>query len=203
MCFHSKLSADAQSIQNRFKAKFTKPDYRPTDRYVGFAHPETPIITRQAPASIDYFQWGLVPTWSKDMGIQAYTLNARIETLEEKPSFKDSINKRCLILVDGFYEWQWLTPSGSRKQQYLIGIENDEPFALAGIYNTCKHPLNGTDLHTYSIVTTEALGLMAEIHNSKHRMPVILNPETEQAWLAGEPILNFTKPVTPIIARPV
>lgn len=203
MCFHSKLSADAQSIENRFNANFARPDYQPMDRYIGFTHPETPVITRHAPQSIDYFQWGLVPTWSKDMNIQAYTLNARIETLAEKPSFKDAIHQRCLILVDGFYEWQWLTPSGSRKQQYLIGIENDSPFALAGIYNTCKHPLHGNDLHTYTIVTTEAFGLMAEIHNSKHRMPVILSPETEQAWLGGAPLLDFIKPVTPIIARPV
>jgi putative SOS response-associated peptidase YedK len=203
MCFHSKLSADAQSIENRFKAKFTKPNYKPMDRYVGFAHPRTPIISRQYPQLIHHAVWGLVPSWAKDLSIQAHTLNARIETLHEKPSFKASVQQRCLVLVDGFYEWQWLDPKGQKKQQYLIGLEQDAPFALAGIYNSCVHPQTGEFLHTYAIVTTAAIGLMAQIHNSKNRMPVVLSPETEQAWLAGAHVLDFTKPNIDLVARAI
>ena len=203
MCFHSKLSTDAQSIEKRFKAQVNKPAYKPTDRYVGFAHPQTPVICKQDPQHIQHFVWGLVPSWAKDLSIQTYTLNARIETLHQKPSFKDAVQQRCLILVDGFYEWQWLDPKGQKKQQFLIGLANDAPFALAGIYNSCMHPQTGSLLQSYAIVTTEAVGLMAEIHNSKKRMPVVLNPQTEQAWLSGGNVFDFAKPEVDLLAREV
>lgn len=92
----------------------------------------------------------------------------------EKPSFKDSINKRCLVIVDGFYEWQWLDKVGKSKQKYLITHKQDEPFAFAGLYNDWLNPATGDIRRTYTIVTTEANELMAEIHNNKKRMPVSL-----------------------------
>jgi putative SOS response-associated peptidase YedK len=75
----------------------------------------------------------LIPAWAKDKTIQQYTLNAKIETLNEKPSFKNNIKNRCLVIADGYYEWQWLDPKGKNKQKYLITLTSEEPFAFAGI----------------------------------------------------------------------
>ena len=87
-----------------------------------------------------------------------------------------------------------MDPKGKEKQQYLITLPNEEPFAFGGIYSEWTDKNTGELLNTYSIVTTEANELMAEIHNNKKRMPVILTPETEKFWLAGNEIMSFAKP---------
>jgi putative SOS response-associated peptidase YedK len=87
-------------------------------------------------------------------------------------------------LLDGFYEWQWLDPKGKAKQQYLITRKDGEPFALAGLWSQWVNPA-GSTVNSYTIITTEARGIMREIHNSKLRMPVILQPDCERDWLAG------------------
>jgi len=120
-------------------------------------------------------------------------LNARIETLNEKPSFKDVIQNRCLIIADGFYEWQWLTKSGSRKQKYLITLPKEELFAFAGLYSEWTDS-EGAVLNSYTMVTTQANELMSEIHNTKQRMPIILKQEDEQHWLNGEDYNGFKFP---------
>lgn len=185
MCFHSKQSKSAQELKNRFKAKFTDELlFTPSD-YNGFSYPKTPVITNINPENIEFFSWGLMPSWAKDISARSYTLNARIETIHEKPSFKYCLNQRCLILVDGFYEWQWLDKTGKKKQKYLITLPDKEAFAFAGLYNTWVDKSTGEIFNTYTILTTEAKGLMSEIHNSKHRMPIILNPLDEQNWLSN------------------
>ena len=110
-------------------------------------------------------------------------MNAKIENLSEKASFKHCINQRCLILTNGFYEWKWLDEKGKEKQQYLISLPNDKPFAFAGIYSEWTNKNTGELLQTYAMITTEANPLMAEIHNTKKRMPVILTPQNENDWL--------------------
>ena len=122
------------------------------------------------------------------------TLNARIETIEDKPSFKNSINKRCLVIADGFYEWQWHDTKGKNKTKYEIGIKDHELFAFAGLYSQWINQHTGEIRDTYTIVTTEANPLMAEIHNIKKRMPIILKPEDETKWLNHYPIENFAFP---------
>lgn len=184
MCFHSKQGKDAQTLEKRFKAKLKSNDLLLTsDRFNGFTFPKTPVINNKNIHEIQLFNWGLIPTWAKDESFRASTLNARIETVTELPSFKNNINNRCLILADGFYEWKWLDEKGKEKQQYLISLPNDEPFAFAGIYSEWTNKNTGELLQTYAMITTEANPLMAEIHNTKKRMPVILTPQNENDWL--------------------
>src|ERR1019366_165879 len=120
MCFHSKQTKSAVEVSNRFKAKIEKPElFNPNATYNGFAYPHTPVIVNTDTGLIKEFYWGLIPSWSKDEGIRAYTLNARIETIKKKQSFKGVIQNRCLVISDGFYEWQWLDAKGTKKQKYL------------------------------------------------------------------------------------
>ncbi|MGF7139170.1 SOS response-associated peptidase [Roseimarinus sediminis] len=165
--------------------------FKPSEHINGFAFPETAVISDQQANVIDHFQWGLIPHWARDESVRKFTLNARIETLKEKPSFRDAVNQRCMILADGFYEWKWLDNKGKRKQRYLITVPGDELFAFAGIWSEWTNPQNGQKVKGYSIVTTEAQGIMREIHNSKLRMPVILSRENERQWLQNAPIDDF------------
>jgi putative SOS response-associated peptidase YedK len=189
MCFHTKQKKDVTALENRFKARFEAPsDYVPdeSEDYNGFTYPQTPVITQQAVDKIQLFHWGLLPDWTQDISFRKNTLNAKIETIHEKPSFRNYVQNRCLILVDGFYEWQWRDEKGKNKQKYLITTPDDGPFAFAGIWNAWTDRNTGTRLHTYSILTTEANALMSVIHNSKKRMPFVLRPEEEAAWLNGQ-----------------
>ena len=192
MCFHSKQSKDAQSLINRFDAKLhQKTLFTPQEQINGFTFPQTPVICHQSPQLIEHLNWGLIPYWAKDDSIRQFTLNAKIETLEEKPSFKDSVDKRCLIIADGFYEWQWLDSNGKNKQKYLISLPNNELFAFAGIWSEWMNPVDKKKVKSYSIVTTAANDLMSEIHNSKRRMPIILGQENERDWLNGAQLEEF------------
>lgn len=191
MCFHSKQSKSAQELKLRFKAKFeNEEEYQPT-QYNGFQYPKTPIITNEKNNTIQLYNWGLIPHWAKDDSIKKFTLNAKSETIHEKPSFKNAVQNRCLILIDGFYEWKWLDAKGKNKQKYLITLPNNEAFAFAGLYSHWLDKNNGEITKTYTILTTEANELMSEIHNTKKRMPIILSPTNEINWLQGDTaILN-------------
>jgi putative SOS response-associated peptidase YedK len=127
------------------------------------------IVQRGADREATFLQWGLIPYWSKDAkGI----INARVETIDDKPSFSDSFQKRrCLILADGFYEWE---RSGKISQPYYFQLADGAPFAFAGIWDRWKQN------DRCAIITTTANELLAKIH---HRMPVILSPELYDLWL--------------------
>lgn len=185
MCFSTKQTIAKKEMENRFNAELLTTESFQKEVFNGFDHPRTPVITNTAPHTIQLFQWGLIPNWATDTKIQKMTLNARIETLREKPSFRDVLHQKCLILVNGFYEWQWLDEKGKEKQKYLISLPDDQPFAMAGLWSTWKIGSN-EPVSTYSIITTEAKGIMREIHNTKLRMPVILTPQNERPWLMGE-----------------
>ena len=195
MCFHSKQTKLALEVENRFKAKIDRPsEFKRQEHINGFEFPKTLVIIDEQPEVITHFNWGLIPSWAKDEDIRKFTLNAKIETLDEKPSFRNSINKRCLVISNGFYEWQWLDSKGKNKQKYEIGIGNDDLFAFAGIYSEWVNQSTGEIVNSYAIVTTEANPLMAEIHNIKKRMPVILKKEDEANWLNHEPYQEFALP---------
>jgi len=202
MCFHSKQSKDAQTVEKRFNAKIEDATlFETTEHYNAFSFPKTPIILDKEPGIIKHFNWGLIPPWSKEKDIRQYTLNARIETIKEKPSFKNSVNKRCLVIADGFYEWKWLDEKGKEKEKYLISLANDELYAYGGIYSEWVNENTGEIMNTYSIVTTDANPLVAEIHKKK-RMPIILKKEDEQSWLDGREINDFKLPYScDLIAR--
>lgn len=192
MCFFSKLSTPIKEIENRFNAKIDDYKMFQGKEYInGFTFPKTPVITNNKRDIIQYYQWGLIPFWAKDDSIKKFTLNAKIETLKEKPSFKSSINKRCLIIADGFYEWQWLDNKGKKKQKYLITLPDNKLFAFAGIWSEWLNKITGEIIFSYSIITTQANELMQEIHNSKKRMPVILTKNNENDWLINKSIDDF------------
>ncbi len=204
MCFHTKQTKSIQELEQRFKAKFvSESDLVRSETINGFSFPKTPVIINQQPDLIQGLNWGLIPFWAKNKDIKSYTLNAKVETLTEKPSFKNSINKRCLVIVDGFYEWKWLDSKGKNKQKYLIEIYNHESFAFGGIWSEWIDESTGEILKTYSIVTTKAKGIMEEIHNAKKRMPIILNPEKEQKWLENADFSEFIELEVSLIAKKV
>ena len=187
MCYYTTQTKSAQELKNRFKASFeNEADYFPSENIIGFSFPATPIITNTEPNKIQLFNWGLLPSWAKDKSFRKNTLNAKVETLNEKPSFKPYINNRCLIIADGFYEWQWLDEKGKQKQKYLLTLPNDELFCFAGLYNNWVDKQTGEIINTYTIITTEANELMATIHNTKKRMPMVLTEENENNWLSGK-----------------
>ncbi len=153
-----------------------------------FAHPDVPVITDAAPKKIQFYEWGLIPFWVKDLNqaiqLQKRTGNARGETIFEKPSFRASAKaKRCLVLVDGFFEFH--THNG-KKYPFYVRLKSGEPFTLAGLWESKE--LEGIQKNTFTIVTTSANALMAKIHNNPsgsntHRMPVILPQELQYEWL--------------------
>lgn len=124
-----------------------------------------------------FLQWGLIPSWSKDSKIGSRMINARSETVAEKPSFRAAFKRRrCLIPADGFYEWQ---RQGDRKQPVYIRSRDGAPFALAGLWETW-HSADGSIIDSCTILTTKPNELMEPIHN---RMPVILEPPDYSTWL--------------------
>lgn len=129
-----------------------------------------------------YLKWGLVPSWAKDVAIASRLINARSETVESKPSFRDAFKRRrCLIVADGFYEWD--KKGDGKKQPYYLSLRDGRPFAFAGLWERWQSP-DGKPLDTCTILTTTANHALAPIHD---RMPVILHPADHDLWLtAGE-----------------
>lgn len=194
MCFHSKQTKSAIEVENRFNAKIEDISlFQSSNLINAFEFPKTPIITNKNKTIIEHYQWGLIPYWAKNDEIKKFTLNAKIETLTEKPSFKKSVNKRCLVISDGFYEWQWLDSKGKIKQKYEITLPKNELFTFGGIYSEWLDKTTGEIINSYSIVTTQANKLMSKIHNTKKRMPVILTKENEYNWLNNSDLNEFKK----------
>lgn len=131
----------------------------------------------------DYFVWGLIPSWAKDPSIGSRLINARAETLAEKPSFRGGFKyKRCLIFADGFYEWQ-AQPGAKFKIPHFIYLKSGLPFTFAGLWDEWHAP-DGSLIKSCTIITTEPNELMASLHN---RMPVILPPSAHAEWLDPAP----------------
>jgi putative SOS response-associated peptidase YedK len=129
-------------------------------------------------------RWGLVPFWAKDISIGYKLINARSETLSEKPSFKNAFkNRRCLILADGFYEWQKPAAKGAPKAPFRFTLKDEKPFAFAGLWESWYSPEN-EEIQSCTIITCEPNPLLAQIHN---RMPVILDRNNCWEWLSDKP----------------
>ena len=136
-------------------------------------------------------RWGLIPSWAKDPKIGNQCINAKAETVAEKPSFRSAFKKRrCLIAATGFYEWQ---VQSHAKQPMWIGLKSQRPFAFAGLWEQWT-PADGEPLETCTIITTEPNDLMAPIHN---RMPVILAPTVYNQWL--DPTFQQTEPLKALL----
>lgn len=195
MCYRTKLNVKLSEIEQSFDARFIEPEtYKPMEEINAFSFMKTPVVTDENLGEIEMYNWGLIPFWARDEKIRKMTLNARIESLTEKPAFRNSVENRCLIIANGYYEWQWKDPKGKEKQKFLITPQEQELFAFAGIYSSWTNPKTNSLVNSYAIVTTEANELMSEIHNNKKRMPVILKKEDRQAWLSSREVSGFAFP---------
>jgi len=141
---------------------------------------EMPVVVRAQKNELVMMQWGLVPHWTKGQKPVKPLINARAETLAEKPSFRNLLaSNRCLVPATGFFEWK---TEGHRKTPFYISLKGSPCFTFAGLYDEWKDPA-GTKIATYTIITTAPNELVAAIHN---RMPVILKQKNEERWLSGE-----------------
>lgn len=135
------------------------------------------VIQQNGQNIIESFLWGLIPPWAKDPSIGNKLINARAETIGEKPSFRSAFRKRrCLIIVDGFYEWK---TDGKKKIPLYFYLKSGEPFGLAGLHESWMSP-DQKQVNTCTIITTAANSLISPIHD---RMPVIVPKELEQTWI--------------------
>lgn len=194
MCFTIEIHLTRKAIENRFSVDTSALyDFDFNYFYKAFTNPLIPVIDQQDPGTVKMSQWGLIPSWASDRHkaeqIRKGTYNARSESLTEKPSFREPVRRgRCLVIAHGFFEWQLV--NGIRIPWY-IRLKSNAPFAFAGLCDRWRDPDSGEHLHTFSIITTVANPLMAKIHNTKKRMPVILGQGQEKQWIeAGDPDHN-------------
>lgn len=187
MCYHNSLIVDGPALEARFDAALEPAEpFQPVYHSNAHQFPTWPIVTHQEPGKLQSLHWGLIPRWVKTstdaLEIRTRTLNARSESLYDKPSFRTAIQKgqRCLIPSTGFYEWHTM---GRKKFPFYITTKDQPVFSIAGIWEEWPDPETGEFIRTYSLLTSDANPLLAAIHNDKKRMPVVLTPEAEYAWL--------------------
>ena len=174
MCGRFTLTVDINSIARAFNVA---PSLQMAPRYN--IAPTQNVVTVMSNGSkhLDLLRWGLIPSWAKEESIGSRMINARAETLAEKPSFRRLLrSRRCLIVADGFYEWK---QEGGGKTPMYITLKDHEPFAFAGLWDAWKDP-EGELLRTCTIITTSPNELVSSIHN---RMPAILSADAQEAWL--------------------
>jgi len=177
MCGRFGLFTPPEDLSERFGADLTF-DYEP--RYNIAPRDDVATIRNVDEEHIVEQEWSLLPHWAEDTDEEPRPINARSETVAEKPMFEEAFKeRRCLVLTDGFYEWK-----GERgnKQPFRVHLADDEPFAMAGIWN--RFEANGEALETVTILTTEPNEVIEPIHD---RMPVVLERDDEDTWLAGAP----------------
>jgi putative SOS response-associated peptidase YedK len=181
MCGRFTLTVNPAEMQDAF----TDYDFPPQFASRFNIAPTQPVLAvpNDGRNEADFFIWGLIPSWAKDPSIGNRLINARGETLADKPSFRGSYKyKRCLILADGFYEWK-KQPSTKTKIPHFIHMKDRQPFAFAGLWDEWNSP-DGSQIRSCTIITIEPNELMAPLHN---RMPVILPPDAYTQWLDSAP----------------
>ena len=180
MCGRFTLTIDPLHLQQAFPWAVIPDDLPP--RYNVAPSQPVAVIPNDGQNSLTMFKWGLVPFWAKDPSIGDRMINARSETLAEKPSFRNAFRRRrCLILSDGFYEWKQ-DPALKGKTPVYIRFEDGRPFAFAGLWEIWNST-DGSEIRSCTIITTQPNTLLQPIHN---RMPVILPPDSYQEWLSQE-----------------
>lgn len=189
MCFSVNVNLIREELEYRFGATLIDHEnYRPSYYYHAFAIPEMPVVCSDDKSKIRLFKWGLIPSQTKTIeeanAIRLKTFNARAESLSTKPAFQSSFrSRRCIIPVKGFFEWQH---SGKEKIPWYIYHANDEIISVAGLYDCWVFGKTGEVFNTFTLITTEANELLAEIHNSAKRMPALLERNDEKIWLDPE-----------------
>jgi putative SOS response-associated peptidase YedK len=176
MCGRFGLGASATTLLGQFNVQ---EGFAWTARYNLAPSQEVLTVVQVAGSGrqLRTMRWGLIPAWAKDPGIGSRLINARVETVATKPVFRKSLReRRCLILTDGFYEWE---SRAGRKQPWFIRMRDGGPFAFAGLWDRWTGP-DGRAIDSCTIITTTPNGLIRQFH---HRMPVILIPEQYDLWL--------------------
>lgn len=154
---------------------------------------DVPVIIKKSPNRLVLMRWGLIPHWAKDEKIGYKMINARAETLTEKPSYRGLLkSKRCIVPASGFYEWKETKEKGG-KQPYFIHQKDGDYLPFAGLYDIWKNP-EGEEVYSFTIITTQPTAFMRPIHD---RMPVILEPEAEKQWL--DPEIQDSQKLLPIL----
>ena len=199
MCGRYSFILEDEMIKERFGITVRSAIYKA--RYNCAPGQKLAVISNENPEELSLYRWGLIPFWAKDPKIGYKLINARSESVLEKPSFKNPFrSRRCLVLSDGFYEWK----KDPVKTPFRITRKDGTAFAMAGIWDKWINP-EGEEIRSFSILTTGPNSLMATIHD---RMPVILDRETEKEWIENtrtEELLEFLKPCpsSSLVAFPV
>jgi putative SOS response-associated peptidase YedK len=185
MCFHNSLTKKPKKVAKHYNVQVDEDLHEEIYHGNGFTFLNWPIVSMNQPDRLTLKHWGLVPPWVKNDAemkkMRSFNLNAKQETVFEKPSFKYGIQyQRCLVPSTGFFEWREIN---KKKIPYFISLKDTSIFSLAGIASTWIDPNSGKHMDTFAILTTEANEVMEMIHNTKKRMPVILNREDEFKWL--------------------
>lgn len=176
MCGRFVLTADPDQIQSAFKLEEVNTAIEPNYNVAPTQNVVT-VVQRDGRNVLEAMRWGLIPVWAKEIGIGSRMINARAESVADKPTFKRPLkSRRCLIIADGFYEW---SKQGPVKTPMFIQCKAKGPFGFAGLYDTWKSP-EGERLTSCAIITTAANELMKPIHD---RMPVILPKTAYKRWL--------------------
>lgn len=183
MCGRFTLTADPDQLREAFPW-LEIPEGALTPRYNIAPSQPVAVIPNDGKNRLDFFVWGLIPSWAKDPSIGNRLINARAESAHEKPAFRGALRRRrCLIPADGFYEWKSLPDRKAKQPMYIRRID-DQPFAFAGLWEVWNAP-DGSQIPSCTILTTQPNDLLRPIHN---RMPVILSPEAYTTWLTPEEV---------------
>ena len=189
MCGRFTLSTDITTVAKVFGVA---PSLQAAPRYNIAPTQDVIAVMNNGSLHLDMLRWGLIPSWAKDESIGSKMINARAETLAEKPSFKRLLrSKRCLVVADGFYEWK--KEHGGKTPMYIT-LKDGSPFALAGLWDLWHSP-DGRDIRTCTIVTTQPNALVTSIHD---RMPVILPADARELWLDSS--LHDDEALLPLLA---
>jgi putative SOS response-associated peptidase YedK len=192
MCGRYSFAVEDALILERFGVRVRTAIY--ISRYNCSPSQKLAIIANDAPDTLQFFRWGLVPSWAKEPSIGNKLINARAETLLEKPSFKKSfLNRRCLVPATGFFEWK----KDAAKTPMHIRLKDKEAFCFAGLWDKWVS-LDGETVHSFSIITTSPNPLVEQIHN---RMPVILHRDDEQRWIGPKSDLSLVELLKPYPAE--
>jgi len=197
MCGRSSLTKTEKELEERFRATFYSDDlerYNPLPNFNVAPTQMHPVITQEEPSIIHLYRWGLIPFWSKDIKIGSKLINARIEGIDDKPSFRQAFAKRrCIVPFDGYYEWQ---KTAEGKIPYRIQVKDVEIFTIAGLYEHWKSP-DGKHIDSFTLITQEADPAIRHLHD---RQPMILMPEQEKLWLdpnlPSKDLIHELAPVT-------
>lgn len=203
MCGRFTLTLPVDEIREELKLGDFPPDWG--ERFNIAPSQSVAVVTDAGARAVEMMRWGLVPSWAKDVSIGNKLINARAETLVEKPSFRNAFQRRrCLILADGFFEWKKAENKRGRSEPYYFQREGRKPFAFAGLWEFWRSP-EGEPLRSCTLITTSANALVAPIHE---RMPVMLAGDSVWDWLqltSQDALLDLLRPfpAEEMVAYPV